>query len=205
MEGAFVDGVAFVPLAALTDLALVVPTIAEVVGVRESGSQPLAERLRAFLRDPELLLVLDNVEQGAAAAADIAALLADCPHLKALMSSRAVLRVYGERAFPVPPLAPPGRSPSGSAIGSRWRACCTILGGRAGFLVKDEEARTSHEEAPALARELGDAARIAMDLENLAAAWAAGALHGARARIAIVDVRRGRPPRNTRKQMTTRP
>ena len=55
------------------------PTIAQVLGVREAGDEPLAERLRAFLRDKRLLLVLDNFEQVVEAAPLVADLLAACP------------------------------------------------------------------------------------------------------------------------------
>src|SRR5688572_30471996 len=51
----FADGVAFAGLAPVTDPALVLPTIAQALGLREGGEEPLAEALRAFLRDRTLL------------------------------------------------------------------------------------------------------------------------------------------------------
>jgi predicted ATPase/DNA-binding CsgD family transcriptional regulator len=101
------DGVAFVALAPLTDPHLVVPTIAQAVGVREAGEQPLAERLIMTLRTRPLLLVLDNCEQVLDAALQIGDLLAACPQLTVLVTSRAPLRLSGEREFPVPPLSLP--------------------------------------------------------------------------------------------------
>ena len=59
----FPDGLAFVGLAPVADPGLVAPTIAQALGVREAGDEPLAERLAAYLRDKRLLLVLNNFEQ----------------------------------------------------------------------------------------------------------------------------------------------
>jgi len=110
------DGVWFVPLAALTDPALVLPTIAATLGVRESGGLPLAEELAAYLCDRAGLLLLDNFEQVLGAAAAVGALLPACPRLKVLATSRAALHVHGEQEFPVPPLGLPDAAalPSGS-------------------------------------------------------------------------------------------
>jgi predicted ATPase len=101
------DGVAFVPLAPLSDAGLVLPTIAQVLGVRESGSQPLHALLRHALQRRRLLLVLDNFEQVLPAAAAVATLLEDCPQVVLLATSRAPLRVRGEQEYPLAPLAPP--------------------------------------------------------------------------------------------------
>lgn len=100
----FADGVVFVGLAALSDAALVIPTIAQAVGVREEGVPPLVERLAAVLRSRNLLLVLDNCEHVVAAATQIADLLAACPNLTVLATSREPLRIAAERQFAVPPL-----------------------------------------------------------------------------------------------------
>ena len=103
----FADGVAFVPLAAIRDPALVVPTIAQTLGMRATSLQPFTDGLAALLRGRELLLVLDNLEQVLAAAPGIAALLAAAPSLTVLATSRAPLRISGEHAVDVPPLAVP--------------------------------------------------------------------------------------------------
>jgi len=102
---AFPDGVRFVDLAPVADPGLVAPTVAQALGVREAGSEPLAERLTAFLRDARLLLVLDNFEQVVEAAPLVADLLGTCPGLTVLVTSRVRLRLTGEREHPVPPLA----------------------------------------------------------------------------------------------------
>ena len=101
------DGVCFVPLATISDPELVVPTIAQALGIKETGEQPVADLLQASLQDKRLLLLLDNFEQVTAAAPRLADLLADCPQLKILVTSRAVLLIRGEHEFPVPPLALP--------------------------------------------------------------------------------------------------
>ncbi len=101
------DGAAFVALAPLRDPDLVVATIAHALGVREQAGQALPPALRAALRDRDLLLVLDNFEHVAAAARLVADLLAACPRLRVLVTSRARLRVGGEHVYPVPPLPVP--------------------------------------------------------------------------------------------------
>ncbi len=101
----FADGVTFVSLAPVTDSALVLPAIAQTLGVREAGDAPLPLRLKAYLREKRLLLVLDNVEQVVEAAPLVAELLRACPLLTAVVTSRARLRVSGEREHVVPPLS----------------------------------------------------------------------------------------------------
>src|SRR5947209_8060105 len=103
----FPDGVFFVSLAPLSDRALVISTIAQILDVKESGARPLADLLIAFLRDRHLLLCLDNFEHLLPAAPQLTDLLTTCPHLSILVTSRAVLRLQGEHVFPVPPLAVP--------------------------------------------------------------------------------------------------
>lgn len=97
------DGVAFVSLAPITDPGLVLPTIAQTLGVRPIGARPLFEQLATFLSG-ERLLALDNFEQITTAAPLLSELLAACPGLKILVTSRAALRLSSEHEFPVPPL-----------------------------------------------------------------------------------------------------
>jgi predicted ATPase/class 3 adenylate cyclase/Tfp pilus assembly protein PilF len=110
---AFPDGVWFVRLSRLTDPELVVPTIAQTLGLKERGSQPIAEALREHLQAKRLLLALDNFEQVVGAATDLAALLAASPGLTALVTSRLPLHLRAEREYalgplPLPPLPAPG-------------------------------------------------------------------------------------------------
>jgi excisionase family DNA binding protein len=98
------DGVAFVALAPIVDPTQVPSAIAQALGVKEADGHPVAGRVIAFLREKRLLLVLDNFEQVTAAGPVVTALLEGCGGLKVLVTSRARLRVRGERAFAVPPL-----------------------------------------------------------------------------------------------------
>ncbi|MFL5653763.1 MAG: NB-ARC domain-containing protein, partial [Ktedonobacteraceae bacterium] len=103
----FRNGVAFVSLAALQDSALVIPTIIQSLGLKETEHWSPFDLLRLALSDKQQLLVLDNFERLVQAAPQIANLLARCPQLKLLVTSRAVLQVQGEYEFQVPPLALP--------------------------------------------------------------------------------------------------
>jgi len=103
----FADGVCFVSLAPISDPNLVFPTIAQALGIKEAGEQPLADLLQTYLHDKHLLLLLDNFEQVLPAVPGLSNLLTTCPQLKILVTSRAVLHIRGEHEFPVPPLALP--------------------------------------------------------------------------------------------------
>jgi predicted ATPase/DNA-binding CsgD family transcriptional regulator len=103
----FTDGVYFVALAPLHDPDMVLPTIAHTLGLQESGSEPVADRIHTYLRDKHLLLVLDNFEHLMPAAPVVVELLTTCPNLKLLVTSREVLHLRAEQQFSVPPLAVP--------------------------------------------------------------------------------------------------
>ncbi len=103
----FADGAYVVPLASVSDPSLLIQDIAQTLGVSDAGNEPLPVRLQALLRSKHLLLILDNFEQLLPAALLVADLLAGCPRLKVLVTSRAVVGVYGEQIFPVAPLAVP--------------------------------------------------------------------------------------------------
>ncbi len=104
---AFADGLAYIPLASIHDPALVAATIAKAVGVRERGDRPLAEQISGQVADQQWLFVLDNFEHLVEAGPLLGELLAACPHLTILATSRARLRLSGEHDFPVPPLPLP--------------------------------------------------------------------------------------------------
>lgn len=104
---AFPDGFYFVDLSALEDPALVAPTVARTLGVAEESGRPVSDALADYLRPRRLLIVLDNFEQVEEAAADLPALLQAAAGLKLLVTSRTLLRLYGEHEYPVPPLALP--------------------------------------------------------------------------------------------------
>ena len=104
---AFADGAVFVSLATITDPNFVLPTVARALGLREDATQPISAVLAEFLRPRRLLLIIDNFEQVRSAAANLAALLAACPDLVILVTSRAPLHIAGEQCVPVAPLALP--------------------------------------------------------------------------------------------------
>ncbi len=102
------DGAWWVELAALTDAALVLQTVARALGVHELPDQPLVETLANALRSRRLLLVLDNCEHLVHACAQLAEeLLSACPHLQILTTSREALNILGETTWTVPPLSLP--------------------------------------------------------------------------------------------------
>ena len=104
----FPGGTCFVNLALISDPKLVVPAIAQALAVRESPGQPLAGLVREHLRGlGTMLLILDNFEHVVAAAPDVAELLDGCPDVKGMVTSRVVLRLYGEQEYSVQPLPLP--------------------------------------------------------------------------------------------------
>lgn len=103
----FKDGAFFVELAPISDPALVVATIASSLGILESIERPLTETVREWLTNREVLLVLDNFEQVAAATPLVTDLLTGAPNLRVVVTSRAILRASGEHEFPVQPLRVP--------------------------------------------------------------------------------------------------
>ncbi len=105
--GDFADGVFFVALAPIMDYKLVVSTIANALGVKESGGESILEVLKNYLRDKQILLVVDNFEQVIEAAPDIAELLEAGDKLKILITSREPLHLSAEREYDVLPLAVP--------------------------------------------------------------------------------------------------
>lgn len=101
----FKDGVFLVRLATIHDPALVLPQIAQALGVKEAGN--LLTSLQLYLRERHVLLTLDNFEQLIPGVEELSQLLEASPGLKILVTSRIVLRLYGEQEFYVPPLPLP--------------------------------------------------------------------------------------------------
>jgi predicted ATPase/class 3 adenylate cyclase len=145
----FEDGVFFVALDAISDHELVASTVAQALGVTESGAQPLEERLKEYLHERETLLLLDNFEQVMEATPLLEGLLAAAPRLKVLVTSRAALRIYGEHEFPVPPLELPDtrRLPEPEAL-ARYEAVKLFI--ERARAVKPDFVLTN-ENAPAVA------------------------------------------------------
>ena len=103
-QSLFANGVAIAELSALRQPTLVLPTIAQAVGVGEQAGESLAETLAAWLAGRELLLVVDNFEQVAEAGPELVRLVEGSPRLTVVVTSRRVLHLSGEHVFPVEPL-----------------------------------------------------------------------------------------------------
>jgi predicted ATPase/DNA-binding CsgD family transcriptional regulator len=105
---AFADGVVWIDLASLTDPTLVAAMVANTLGVTTGGEGSVTAALVTYLRAEQRFLILDNCEHVLVAAGElVTALLAGCPALQVLATSRAPLRIRGEQVLPVPTLAVP--------------------------------------------------------------------------------------------------
>jgi len=119
VSGGFADGVVFVSLASIRHPDLILPAIAERLRVAEVPGVPPEAALIDTLRNLTMLLVLDNFEQVVVAGATVTRLLAACPGLKVMVTSRTRLGVSGEREFVVPVLPVPNADRTSSATDSR--------------------------------------------------------------------------------------
>ncbi|HKF37829.1 MAG TPA: NB-ARC domain-containing protein, partial [Ktedonobacteraceae bacterium] len=81
MRHAFADGVCFIPLAKISDPTLVIPAVAQELGIQEKRERSLFEQVQVWLREKQFLLLLDNFEQVVAAAPLIEELYGSCPLL----------------------------------------------------------------------------------------------------------------------------
>ena len=112
----FLDGIAFVALADVTDPAQFVPALADALDVKEAEGRTLGEGVVALIGDKKALLLLDNLEQVVAAASDVARLIEWCPGLRIVTTSRMPLRIAAEREYPLAPLElPPPSAPDSSS------------------------------------------------------------------------------------------
>jgi predicted ATPase/DNA-binding CsgD family transcriptional regulator len=100
----FKDGVFFISLAPISDSTLIIPTIAQALGATESPNRLLLDSLKDFLRNKQVLLLLDNFEQILSAAPLLTELLNACAELRMLVTSREALHLRGEHEFPLEPL-----------------------------------------------------------------------------------------------------
>jgi predicted ATPase/class 3 adenylate cyclase len=103
----FPNGVWFIALEAVQDPALVLPTIAHTLGLRESGDRPLAVAVRELLEGERVLFVLDNFEQLLDATQTVSELLETSAGVQIVVTSRAALHLSAEHVFAVPPLGLP--------------------------------------------------------------------------------------------------
>ena len=150
MVDEFEHGVFFVPLAVLHDPVLVLQTIAQAFDVREAAGRQLKEQLQDYLREKQMLLVLDNFEQVIDAAPRVTDLLTAAPRLKVLVTSREVLRLSGETDYSVPPLSlpDPKRLPPLARL-TQYEAVALFIeravAVRAAFAITNENARAIAE------------------------------------------------------------
>lgn len=107
MRSEFPDGIWFIALAEVADADLVPTLTAQELGLRDLGGGRLSSRVVTALRSRHALLVLDNFEHVLGAAPFVSELLAGCPELTILVTSRTPLSIQGEQEFPVPPLVTP--------------------------------------------------------------------------------------------------
>jgi predicted ATPase/DNA-binding SARP family transcriptional activator len=109
-EHEYANGAVFIPLAAITNPGLWDTAVAQVVGLRETPHESVLDGLKAFFRDRQVLLVLDNFEQILQAAPGVGELLDAAPGLTIVVTSRSPLGLTGEQEFPIPPLPLPPSS-----------------------------------------------------------------------------------------------
>lgn len=145
MPDVFHDGVFFVGLAPIRDPALVLFAIARSLGLEEQAAQSVSDALKDHLKDREVLLMLDNLEQVVLAAPFLSELLTACPRLKILVTSRTVLHLQEEWEFTVPSLAPPDLNLTPAEGGVELNPAVALFieraqGARPGFAINSENA-----------------------------------------------------------------
>jgi predicted ATPase len=154
----FLDGTCFVLLAAVSDPARVLAAIAQALGLWEAGDLPLEEQVHAALRERHLLLLLDNFEQVVKGAPQLTSLLASCPRLHILVTSRAALHLSGEHEFPVSPLAVPDLTQLPSSEMLTQQAAVRL------FVLRTQAIQPTFDVTPANARAI---AEICVHLDGL--------------------------------------
>jgi excisionase family DNA binding protein len=164
VAGDLPDGVCYVPLSAIGDPRLVAQTIAHVLGVGEGGGEWIEARLESTLREQQLLLVLDNFEQVVEAAPLVADLIAACPHLKVLVTSRVRLRISGERERLVPPLGLTTPDAPASAGGVAQSEAVRLFVERARAVREDLDFTAEHAAAVAAICHRLDGLPLAIEL-----------------------------------------
>lgn len=112
----FEDGVFLVSLAPISETTLIIPAIAQTLGVKESPRRLDIDNLKDYLQNREMLLLLDNFEQIISAAPLLSELLSTCAGLKLLVTSREPLRLRGEQVFQLSTLALPDQSTPGNEL-----------------------------------------------------------------------------------------
>lgn len=109
-RASYPGGTWFVPLAEISDPDLVPSMIAQALALRDLGGALLSDRVIAALRNRHVLLIMDNFEHVLDGGKFVAALLAACPGVSVVVTSRTPLAVQGEQELPVPRLTTPAHS-----------------------------------------------------------------------------------------------
>lgn len=112
LGGLYPNGLYLIKLAAISDPALIILTIAETIGIKEMAGMTPMQSLVKKLGDNKTLLVIDNFEQVVAGATDLLQLVQECPGLRVIVSSREPLHLQLEREYPVEPLELPAHEPA---------------------------------------------------------------------------------------------
>jgi predicted ATPase len=151
----FTDGVFFADLSPIVDPALVPSVIAQALTVRVEPGREVLDTLADYLRDRQVLLVLDNSEQVIEAGLAVARLLDAAPRLTVLATSRVPLHLSGETEYQVPPLGLPDAAAASNLDLIRRSEAVTLLLERAaavrpGFRITDENALAVAEIATRL-------------------------------------------------------
>ena len=154
----FLDGVAFIALADVTEPADFLPALADALDVKEAEGRTLGDGVVALIGDRKALLLLDNLEQVVAAAPEVAGLAESCPGLRIVTTSRTPLRIAAEREYPLAPLELPSSSDPGST--ESLLACSAV----ALFVERARTTRDSFELTPGNA---GAVAAICRRLDGL--------------------------------------
>ncbi len=171
LEAEYPEGAAFVSLAAVTSAADVLPVIGTTLNVTEAHGRSALDALCAVIGSRRTLLVLDNLEQVLDAAGDIAELVARCPALQVVATSRAPLKIAAESEFVLPPLELPAADASVEAM----RTCASV----ALFLQRAEKVKVGFALTPENANAI---AAICRQLDGLPLA-----LELAAARVRILE------------------
>ncbi|CAI9390544.1 hypothetical protein MICABA_01494 [Microbacterium sp. T2.11-28] len=131
VDDLFPDGTYFIALENVLEPALLLPTIAYALGIRDNGEAALEERLSLALAGRRVLLVLDNFEQIVDAAPVLVRLFTVAPLARFLVTSRIVLRIRGERVFEVPPLVAPADGAPATLERAGMSSACALFVDRA--------------------------------------------------------------------------
>lgn len=107
LQGEYEDAICFVPLQAISEVARVVPTILDYLGLHTSDSESPYARVLRYLKHKRLLIILDNFEQLLAASGFLADILRQAPNVKMLVTSREVLNLQEEWVWPMRGIAYP--------------------------------------------------------------------------------------------------